>query len=267
MPGGAQFDDHPARLERQAGVRGERRQRAAQPFQRRAGVSGAAGMHGQGVPLVLDPGSLRGYGGLQHTRQVTPDGRHARRRGGRGHLAVLPAFPAVVAEHQDAGHVGQAAEPHGLLDRAPGDDGQRADRSGQPPQRGDGVRVGVRRTRFRHDRRQRAVEIGPDQRAGRRGQQRLQAGPPVRREGTRKLAHSGDRIRWRRERCRRSRFDQHRIEPQRLWPVDQLVEDLVVPCRRQFQHVVNGLLLRSRVPPGPGLEGQDPGVPLGSSAM
>ncbi len=56
----SQLDDHPARFGRQSQPGGQVAQRAAEQPQRRFRVGRAAGVHGQRVPLVLDPGAVGG---------------------------------------------------------------------------------------------------------------------------------------------------------------------------------------------------------------
>ena len=56
----SQLDDHPARFGRQSQPGGQVVQRAAEQPQRGFRVGRAAGMHGQRVPLVLDPGAVGG---------------------------------------------------------------------------------------------------------------------------------------------------------------------------------------------------------------
>ncbi len=55
-------------------------------------------------------------------------------------------------------------------------------------------------------------------------------------------------------------LDQDRVGLERLRPVDQLVEQLVVPGRRHVEHLGDGLLLHARGPPATPLERQDPHV-------
>src|SRR5215472_9567480 len=58
-------------------------------------------------------------------------------------------------------------------------------------------------------------------------------------------------------------LDQHRIELERLRAVDQLVEQLVVPGRRDAEHLRDGLLLGASGAPRAPFEGQDAHVALG----
>ena len=91
--GRAQLDDHPAGLGRQAQPLGQVAERAAQRGQRGSGIGRAAGVHGQRVHLVLDPGTVRGAGPAEHARQF-PAGGLNRRRGSPARSARRPATAA-----------------------------------------------------------------------------------------------------------------------------------------------------------------------------
>ena len=158
--------------------------------QRRFRVGRAAGVHGQRVPLVLDPGAVGGARRCEHAgitwRAACTAGRGVR----PGQLTVLPALPAVVTEHDQAGNGVEPAVGDRLRGGPAGDDRERADRPGQPPQRGHRPGVGARRLGVGHDRRQRAVEVRGDQRLTRAAEQRVQPGLPLGGDRPRQARHA-----------------------------------------------------------------------------
>jgi trehalose 6-phosphate synthase len=159
----AQLDYPSAGLGGQAELGGQGGQRPAEQFQCGIRVGRPPRVHGQRVMLVLDPGARWRVRVAQQAGQglagPLDGGRHLR----RGDLAVLPAFGAVVAEHHDAGHLGQAAKVDHLRYPPPGDHRQRADRTGEPGQHRDDAGENPGIARIGHDGRERAVEVESDQ--------------------------------------------------------------------------------------------------------
>ena len=110
--------------------------------------------------LVLDGGSL---GSVRLGEQPGKRVSHlldSRRNGGRTEHACLPPLHAVVTEHDQAGHIGEAAECHRVRRGPAGDDRHRADTARQPGKRGGRARRGHRRRRVGDDRRESAVVVG-----------------------------------------------------------------------------------------------------------
>ena len=120
-------------------------------------------MHGQRVVLVLDPGAFRRAQVAQQAGQGRAGPLDGRRHVRRGYRAVLPALGAVMAEHDDAGYFAEAAQVDCLRNRPPGDHRHGANRTGQPGQHRDDAGEGPGVARIGHDRRERAVEVKPDQ--------------------------------------------------------------------------------------------------------
>jgi hypothetical protein len=115
--------------------------------------------------LVLDGGSLR------RARLGEQPGKRlsrlldTRRDGGRAEHACLPPLYAVVTEHDQARHIGEAAECHRVRRGPAGDDRHSADTARKPGERGGRAWRGHRRRRVGDDRRQGAVVVGGYERA------------------------------------------------------------------------------------------------------
>ena len=108
-----------------------------------------------------------------------------------GHGARLPALGAIVTEDDEARNAREAAERHRVGGGPPGDDRHGSREHGEPGQRVDRSRVGPGIGRVRNDWRQGPVEVGSDQRRGRGGEDRVQAGLALRRAGAGQWHGSG----------------------------------------------------------------------------
>ena len=171
----------PAGFEGERGAVGEPAERLAQQRERRRRVRRPPGVDGERRALVLHGGSLGRARLGEQPGQRLAHGLDARRHGGGAEHARLPALRAVVTEHDQAGHIGEAAKRHRVRGGPAGDDRHGADPARQPGQRGDGAGRGHRRGRVVDDGREGAVVVGGDERARRVGRHRGKAGLAVRR--------------------------------------------------------------------------------------
>ena len=89
-------------------------ERFPQQGERRGRVSRPPGVHGERRALVFHAGSLGRARLGEQTRQRLPAAWTPGGTGGVAEHAVLPSLRSVVSEHDQAGHVGEAAEGHGV---------------------------------------------------------------------------------------------------------------------------------------------------------
>ncbi len=199
-----------AGFERERDAVGELAERPAQERERRRGVRRPPGVDGERGSLVLHGGS----GGRAHLGEQ-PGQRlaHGLDAGGDGGLAEharLPALRAVMAENDKAGDIGEPAEGNRVHGGPARDDRHGAGPAGQPGQRRGRTGRGHRLGRVVDDRGEGAVVVGGEQRVRRVGRHRGQAGLAVGgRAGQRHryfVPGCGERMRWRRARCARSRL-------------------------------------------------------------
>jgi hypothetical protein len=209
--GRPQLEYQPAGFERERGAVSEPLEWLSQERQCRRRVRGPSRVDGERRPLVFHGGSLgRGHRGEQPGQRLS-HGLDAWGRGRRAEHARLPSLRAVVPENDQPGHLGEATERHRVRGRPAGDNRHRADTAGQPGQCRHGTGRGHRRGRIIDDRGEGAVVIGSDERVrwiGRdRGKSGLTISGPGAGQGHRYLVPGwGDRMRWRRARCARSRL-------------------------------------------------------------
>ncbi len=185
--GRAEFEDQATGFDDQAVSGGELGEGAAQGLEGGLRIGGAARVHGDRPPLLLDPRTLAHPGGVEHSRQLGPHGGDPGMRGGSAHGAGagVPALGTVVPQHHELlepGHPGEPAVPHRHLGRPPGDHGDPGHLRRQPHQRGHRLRMRPRLLRIRHDRRERPVEVQRDHRPPGPRQHLPEPVPPDRRD-------------------------------------------------------------------------------------
>jgi hypothetical protein len=191
--GRAQLKHEPAGLDGQRRVGGQPLKRVPQQLERRRRVRRPPGVHGERRALVLHRRTLGGASGRQEGRQCLADDLNAGRGGRRGEHACLPALRAVVAEHDQTGHVGEAAERYHVGRGPARDDRGRADPVGQSLECRDGTGRGDGQHRVGHDRGEGAVIVGGDERARRVCDQRGEACLAFRGSGLRQAQWQGHR--------------------------------------------------------------------------
>jgi hypothetical protein len=209
--GGPELEHEPAWFDRECGALGEPLKRFPQQVKRRRRIRGTPRVDGNRGALILHCGSLGCGDRVEQPGECLAHSLDAGGHRGLAEHARLPALGTVVPEDDQARHLRQATERHRVRRGPPGDDRHCSDQASQPCQGGDAARRGDRRGRIIDDGGEGAVVVGSDKRMRWVGRQRGKAGPAL--QGPRVgqwhcylVPGCGERMRWRRARCARSRL-------------------------------------------------------------
>jgi hypothetical protein len=206
-----ELEHQSAGFERERGAVGEPAEWLAQQRERRGRIGRPPRMHGQRRALVLHRRARRRGQLSEQPGQRLAHGLDARGDRRLAEHARLPALRAIVPEHDEAGHVGEAAKRDRFRGWPARDDRHGAEPAGQPGQRRRGAGGGHRGGRVGDDGGEGAVVVGREQRAGRVRRERGEAGLACCGFGAGQrhrylVPGCGERMRWRRARCARSRL-------------------------------------------------------------